>query len=198
MYLFITTGRDILKYKVEFDEEKVLSIRKDILMNCCLFKRKKITTGVPKAFEINPNYVINSKYEFSAGLFSLDCYEVIYPNILKLIDRLLNGDASAVVEIELYVDEREYPKDKLDKLFNEFDKMNPSNKRAIQKKINEIKEEMNSVSINEKEQRVDKYLSELKDSIKLTLIDKMSYRDMYRFFNFVGGDVEQTFLRKLV
>ena len=187
MYLFITTGRDILKYKVEFDEEKVLSIRKDILMNCCLFKRKKITTGVPKAFEINPNYIINSKDEFNAGLFSLDCYEVIYPNILKLIDRL-----------ELYVDEREYPKDKLDKLFNEFDKMNPSNKRAIQKKINEIKEEMNSVSINEKEQRVDKYLSELKDSIKLTLIDKMSYRDMYRFFNFVGGDVEQTFLRKLV
>ncbi len=198
MYLFITTGRDVLKYKVEFDEEKILGIRKEILMNCCLLKRKKITTGVPEAFEVNPNYIINNKDEFNKGLFSLDCYEVVYPNILKLIDRLLNGDASAVVEIESYVDEREYPKDKLDRLFNEFDRMSSLNKKAVQRKINEIKEEIDIVSINEKEQRVDKYLSNLKDSIKLTLVDKMSYREMYRFFNFVGGDVEQSFLRKLV
>lgn len=200
MHLFIALDNCIVKYKVNFNREKVLKIKKDILENCVHFKNRRITTSVPEAFEIDDKYIINSKVGtgINPKLYSLNYYEIVYPNIIKLIDRLLNGDATSVIEIEAYKDEREDIKNKIDKTFDEFYKIDSTDKKSLKYKINEINYLIEEAGINEHERKVDEYVNELIDSIKLTEMDRISIRKANLYFDFFGDEVKESFVRKLV
>ena len=200
MNLFIALDDCIVKYKVDFDRDKLLKIREDIITNCCHFKNRRITTGVPNAFESDTDYVVNSMTEtgINSGLYSLNYYEIVYPNIVNLIDRLLNGDASAVIEIESYEDERGSLKKKIDTSFDEFYEMDSSDKMQVKNKIREISALLEESGINENEESVDKYVDELNASIKLTEICKISNKKANLFFDFFGDEIKDAFVKKLV
>ncbi len=200
MYLFVALDNCVIKYKVEFNRERVLKIRNDILTNCVHYKNRRITTGVPNAFENEPNYIINSKTEagIDSRLYSLNYYEIVYPNIITLIDRLLNGDVTSVIEIEGYKDERENIKQKIDKSFDEFYEMDSSNKMQVKYKINEIKDLLEEAGINEQEKRVDEYVNELNNSIKLTELCRISMKKLNVFFDFFGDEIKDEIVKKLV
>ena len=118
-------------------------------------------------------------------------------DIVRLIDRLLSGDARALIEIESYKDERENPKEKLDKLFYEFETM-PFDKEKVQKKINEIKEKMEEVELNKNTKKIDEYMEEIYDACSLTLVGSMSNKNIDKFFDFVGEEYKNEFVKKLV
>ena len=200
MVLFIALDNCIVKYRVDFDRDKILKIREDILTDCCHFKNRRITTGVPNAFEKDTDYVVKSKTEtgINSGLYSLNYYEIVYPNIIGLIDRLLNGDASSVIEIEAYKDERPSLKKEIDTSFDEFYEMDSSDKMKVKNKIREISALLEEAGINENEKSVDKYVDELNDSIKLTELCKISMKKADMFFDFFGDEVKESFVKKLV
>lgn len=118
MYYYKKKGKDIIKYEVKIDIEKLNKIRFQMINNCSYIKhiKNRVTDScMPKYWDYEHIRNYHEKYEGRIeynDFYSMpeDQYLVEYdyythPPLIQLIDSLLNGDTSSIEQIEKMKDE---------------------------------------------------------------------------------------------
>lgn len=121
----------------------------------------------------------------------IDIYEVEYdfyiePKIVKLIEEVLKGNEEKALELLEYKEDDEVHEslqDKLNKLLSNEDNFNNT-----EKVIYETKELLDEYKNTKYQKPVSIYLKDVKECVKLVLIDEISLEDYLRVYNFIDKE----------
>ena len=190
----------IKKYKIEVDKQNLESLKIKLINECSVIKHIK-----EKQREDN----LTSDYDFMHirnyskrfiervdnhdfyGSPLIDIYEVEYdfyiePKIVKLIEEVLKGNEEKALELLEYKEDDEVHEslqDKLNKLLSNEDNFNNT-----EKVIYETKELLDEYKNTKYQKPVSIYLNDVKECVKLVLIDEISLEDYLRVYNFIDKE----------
>ena len=202
MFYFSKNGETIKKYQVNFDKEEIEKIKSKIINNC---SRR---THVIRESTLAPNELVNNPLSENISylemkntgrtisysdtsedktLYEYDYILVTYPQLVSLIDRLLNGDETAFYDIMDY--KIEYPTNYNELLREEYKdtkKLADISLEEVIKKAENIEGLKEEKELNKNQQSTDAYYNQLLRLIKLDLIDSLSISELEKvesFFN---------------
>ena len=205
MYYYKRKGKDIIKYEVIIDEEKLNKIRFQIINNCSHIEH--ITNSVtdrmrPDEFDYGHIRNYNEKYigriEYNDFYSSPeDAYEVEYdyynhPQLVKYIDNLLNGDTSAIEQIQKVKDDVVDKEQKLlaeqQKIIRKLNSMEEKNKQIQINLLNENQEKLleyyKEKELNKNQIPSTKYKSKVLNCIELKEVEIIPYKTVLEVMKF--------------
>ena len=188
----------IVRYEINFDEEKVKELRNEIVYNC---SEKHDVEAILGESEINSYYNNNEhilnfkkgKFEFkkknlksptSEEYYHCSYTLLIYPDIINFIDRLLNDDI--YIKDEINNDKNYYTsinnlKKEIFKLNNEINKIDNLD---VDIKINKLLEFKNLMNKYKYEEKMHEYYNELNNLISIDKMGEMYQDDLDKVVNF--------------
>lgn len=198
--IYITEEDVLKKYKIEVDKQNLESLKIKLINECSVIKHIK-----EKQREDN----LTSDYDFIHirnyskrfiervdnrdfyGSPLIDIYEVEYdfyiePKIVKLIEEVLKGNEEKALELLEYKEDDEVHEslqDKLNKLLSNEDNFNNT-----EKFIYETKVLLDDYKNTKYQKPVSIYLNDVKECVKLVLIDEISFKDYLRVYNFIDKE----------
>lgn len=205
MYYYKKKGKDIIKYEVIIDTEKLNKIRFQVINNCSHIEH--ITNSVtdrmrPDEFDYEHIRNYNEKYigriEYNDFYSSPeDAYEVEYdyynhPQLVKYIDNLLNGDTSAIEQIQKVKDVEIDKEQKLlaeqQKIISKLNSMNEKNKETQIYLLNENQEKLleyyKEKELNKNQVPSSRYKSKVLSCIELKQVEIMPYKTVLEVTKF--------------
>lgn len=209
MIIFKKDDTNYIKYLVTFDEEAVRALRTKIIDDCSWIFTEKVQ-GFDFPSIQNPLKIRNVHRDKCLGIRTTDdginqeYYEFSYlrydfPWLVNLIDRLLDGDSSAIGEIDTYSDkgERVDYDAQIESLSSKIDAMD--NKTQTSEKIEglEALEHLKLLaSLNRNQLRDEAYLPMLKDLIVMTPIGVIPIDVADSVLSFVDSNYQSTILNE--
>ncbi len=205
MYYYKKKGKDIIKYEVIIDSEKLNKIRFQIINNCSHIEH--ITNSVtdrmrPDEFDYEHIRNYNEKYigriEYNDFYSSPeDAYEVEYdyynhPQLVKYIDNLLNGDTSAIEQIQkvkdVVIDKEQKLLAEQQKIISKLNSMNEKNKETQIYLLNENQEKLleyyKEKELNKNQVPSSRYKSKVLSCIELKQVEIMPYKTVLEVMKF--------------
>lgn len=205
MHYYKKKGKDIIKYEVIIDIEKLNKIRFQVINNCSHIEH--ITNSVtdrmrPDEFDYEHIRNYNEKYigviEYNDFYSSPeDAYEVEYdyynhPQLVKYIDNLLNGDTSAIEEIQKVKDEvidREQELlEEQQKIISKLNSMTEKNKEKQIYLLNENQEKLleyyKEKELNKNQVPSSRYKSKVLSCIELKQLEVIPYKTVLEVMKF--------------
>lgn len=208
MYYYKENKKNIEKYEVSFDSEKLKELRSEIIEKCSKITHKCEIVIAPFGKYFKDEHIKSLKYEKLRsytiedfyGDFEYDEYKIEYlyytfPKLVDLIDKLINGYISVIDEIfnpiideipnkeKILLEEQNKLIDSLSKKKNgDIDKELDLLKES-QKKLKEYVEEK---KLNKNQVSEDEYYPKVQCLITLEFIatiDKQIIVDAFEFFN---------------
>ncbi len=208
--IYVKEDNKIKKYEVEIDKDKLKQARIKIIINCSYLthvERKVREEDLPNEFDYLTYRNFNKEHLgiqdtndfFSSGWTNV--YRVTYdkaefPEIIKLIDRVLDGNYDDVISLLNYKEKKkEKEKNKVDISISSIEEA-----KKAKEKADEIIKKLYDEKLNEKRLSVDEFMDKVKDSIKLILVDEIELDDFNKIYNFVDdtikGKIDKKLLRK--
>lgn len=207
MIYFRKNDEVIEKYQVNFDEEEIEKIKKEIIDNCSYVEHIEYKSDYSPRFtnEIVRNYrciPTGEEMEYfeevrDIYLYSYDEYKS--PYLVELINQLLNGNSGVIDKIlnydissELTID------DKINLASQEIIKIEPENIPKIKAKLIELEELLKVKELNKDKQGIELYYNKLKELIKFDLIDSLLFSELERVESFLGINLNSNFKDNVV
>ncbi len=193
----------IQKYEVSYDESKIKVLRKKFIDDCSIIIKREITsTMYPYCNENNKEYrgirnlgVVRVQ-EYNDGPDKDVCRytfdEYCYPDIISLIDRFLNNDASVISEIYEYKTkfDRSYLDEEITKQLKKIEGIALEKVDEKIKGYQELKELINYKTLTKREVKEEMYYEELLKIIKMKELDTYLYSDYLKYQQFFEDDHE--------
>ena len=206
MYYYKKKGKDIIKYEVIIDTEKLNKIRFQVINNCSHIEH--ITNSVtdrmrPDEFDYehirnyNEKYIgrieYNDFYSSSEDEYAVEYDYYNHPQLVKYIDNLLNGDTSAIEQIQKVKDEFIDKEQKLlaeqQKIISKLNSMTEKNKEKQIYLLNENQEKLleyyKEKELNKNQVPSSKYKNKVLSCIELKELEIIPYKtvlEVMRFF----------------
>lgn len=202
MYYFEEGTNLIKKYKVSYSKEELLLLRKEIIDNCSeiIHKDYETTTGPSSNDPLKIRNLVRcqigvKEYRMNTLMPDRKLYRYIYdeynfPYLVSLIDRLINGDVSALKEIfNINYDKELKPfQDKVDKASSELDSIDNLRVREKRAKLDELQRYLEQLEYNKKQVSVIPYYQKVIDYLNLELVDTISRDSVTRVNSFFNRD----------
>ena len=205
--VYVKEQNSIKKYNVEVDKEKLNELRNIIILNCSYlthFERKVKEENLPN----EDDYLTYRNFDkehigthdetgfFSSGwtnIYKITYDEAKYPEIIKLIDEVLNGKYDNVLELLEYKEVRQREEN------NKFDLSitNLEDAKQAKEKVDEIIKKIYNQKLNEKRVSVGNYMDEVRLAIKLILVEELDISDFNKVYNFVDQDIKEKIDKKI-
>ena len=206
MYYYKKKGKDIIKYEVIIDAEKLNKIRFQVINNCSHIEHiKNSVTDRMRPNEFDYEHIRNYKEKYIGVIeyndfysSSEDEYAVEYdyynhPQLVKYIDNLLNGDTSAIEQIQKVKDEFIDKEQKLlaeqQKIISKLNSMSEKNKESQIYLLNENQEKLleyyKEKELNKNQVTSSKYKNKVLSCIELKELEIIPYKtvlEVMRFF----------------
>lgn len=192
MYLFKKNGEMIEKYFISFNSKDVEKLKCEIINNCSKIVHQEYDS------HIEPNYfdylrIRNfhkseqiGRYEYTDGpseaIYHFIYDEYKFPYLVSLIDKLLDGDISALEKIyhpNLKHEENDFKKS-IEIASKEADKINNLNVEKKIEKLKEIQILLENSELNKNCQPINDYYLRLQSLIKSELIGSVSISEILR------------------
>ena len=207
MYYYKKKGKDIIKYEVKIDIEKLNKIRFQIINNCSHIQhiKTRVTDSCkPKEWDYEHIRNYHEKYEGRIeynDFYSMpeDQYLVEYdyythPPLIQLIDNLLNGDTSSIEQIEKMKDENiDKEKEILDEQQNIINKLNTMKEKNKQDQIYLLNQSQEKLLEYYKEKELNRnqvpcirYKRQVLSCIELKEIEIIPYKTVLEVMRFLA------------
>ena len=205
MYYYKKKGKDIIKYEVIINTEKLNKIRFQIINNCSHIEHIKnsVTDRMrPNEFDYEHIRNYNEKYigriEYN-DFYSMpeDGYSVEYdyynhPSLVKYIDNLLNGDTSAIEQIQkvkdVVIDKEQKLLAEQQKIISKLNSMEEKNKQTLINLLNENQEKLleyyKEKELNKNQIPSTKYKSKVLNCIELKEVEIIPYKTVLEVMKF--------------
>ena len=205
MYYYKKKGRDIIKYEVIIDNEKLNKIRFQVINNCSHIEHiKNSVTDRMRPNEFDYEHIRNYKEKY-IGVIEYndfysspeDAYEVEYdyynhPPLVGYIDKLLNGDTSAIEEIEKLkdkiVDKEQKLLEEQQKIISKLNSMKDLNKEKQIYLLNENQEKLleyyKEKELNKNQVPSSKYKNKVLNCIELKELEIIPYKTVLEVMKF--------------
>lgn len=194
MIYFEKNDKEIKKYEVQFDRKKVKEIREEIIDKCSLIEHKEYESDyAPYDYTYIKNFaepVAVGEMEYDTEIRTVYLYSydlIIPPQLVKLIDRLLNGSESALDDIKNYntstIDELGK---QIKKKSEEFDRISNEDIKERIKKLKEIDALLSKQKLNINCQPIEPYYNRLLALITEELIDSIPLQNIERVESFLN------------
>jgi len=208
MYYYKKKGKDIIKYEVKIDEESLSKIRFQIIQNCSHIEHiKNSVTDRMRPNEFDYEHIRNYKEKYIGRIeyndfYSMpeDGYEVEYdyynhPPLVSYIDNLLNGDTSAIEQIEKFKDETiDKEKEILDeqqeiiKKLNNMEEKNKQNQIYLLNKNQEkLLEYYKEKELNKNQVPASRYKRKVLNCITLEELEIIPYKTVLEVMRFLAS-----------
>ena len=207
MHYYQKSNEIINKYEVIFDQNEILSIKKEIKDNCTLMHLNEVNTAYPDNFKNGNTKIISKrklgmKYSKQTNhdlpLYVVKYFSFDYPLLIYLINDFLSGNASVLDQIFDYRDEREMPSNILARIVFEYDEIPFENIEKKRKKLDELEQAIEFAKLNENQKPVYEYIEKIRNVVKLRLVDSIEYEDVKKYSEFFGTEEPQINLKKHV
>jgi len=205
MVFFIKEGDQYVKYSATFDEEKVRALRTKIIDDCSsiLIETERGSDFPPVK---DPLKIRNLRKVRSLGMQTNEDGEEVeffefrylhyeFPPLVYLIDRLLEGDSTALDEIDAYsnkIERVDYDKE-IQRLCSVIDSLD--NVTDTYEKIGclDVLDNLKFLaSLNRNQLSDEAYLPMLKDLISITQIGTISVSEMDNVLSFLDSNYQST------
>lgn len=189
--IYLQDGKNIYKYDIVFDKEKIEKLRIEIINNCSEIVHKEIIDSIgPDDRDIlkirnlvNHGFVgIHEYFEEDVTLYKYTYDEYQYPYIISLIDKLLSGK----YYYEMFKNSNE-------EFITISEKINDLSKNIMNKnKINDLdyleklKELIELQKYNKNQISAKKYYEIIDNEISFNLIDSVSLDEITKVMQFIG------------
>lgn len=200
--IYIKEKDSIKKYQVEIDKKKLENLKIKIIDECSKIEHIK-RLECPLAFpnendclhvrNFTKKYVKSNENDFFHNPDLNDLYKIEYdfyhdPEIVKIIDRVLNNDEGSIFELLKYKPKTEETclEDKLNEIIK-----NKSNDEKLIETLEETKDLLKQKKINAKQKKVNVFLPDVKSCVKLMLLDEISIDDYNRVYNFMDKEKQE-------
>lgn len=197
-------GNYLRKYDVYINKKELENLRFEIIVNCSNLKH--ITEEVREDHLCRDRYNIEKVINYNETFIRKDCnndfygppminiYKVsydkyIYPEIIGLIDGVLNGENKMILQLLDYKyeddDEKTKQQNKIQKMLDDKDLLNSDEKIfSLESILKEYKNTRYGKSVK-------KYINKVKQCIEIYLVDEYSYEQYQRFCSFLYLDDEK-------
>ena len=187
----------IEKYEVIIDKEQIEEIRLEIINNCSYIEHHEYQTTLPYKYDKDPLKYRNYHFkqlgwrEFRDGpdemeyLVSYD--EYIFPDIIKDIDQLLNGNETVIDKLNNYKEKKINFNKKIEEKSKELDQIDNLNIKAKKKVLEELEELLKKKDLHKDKNNIEYYLPKLRNCIKLKLIDTINYDEVKKVDDFYSN-----------
>lgn len=198
MYYFYENDYYFFRKEISIDKEKIEQLKKQIIENCSRITHTEYDSDY--APHIN-NLLVRNYSEVFVGYkeyfeetrrimhYSYDL--LIQPKLVKLIDRLLNDDISAIEEIINYDYKSEITIDDIIKAKNEeleiIDNNSYAKKIEVLKKLEKL---MYDKELNKNQQSTEKYYHKLLSLIVEKKAIQYRKKDLREFLDFFDADLK--------
>lgn len=206
MYYYKKKGKDIVKYEIEIDIEKLNKLRFEIINNCSHIEHIKnsVTDRMkPDIFDYEHIRNYSEKYigviEYN-DFYSMpeDAYEVEYdyynhPQLVKYIDTLLKGDTNSIEQIKKVKDENLDKEQELlneqQNIINELNDINNLDKskqiRLLNKNQEKLLEYYKEQELNKNQVPSSKYKNKVLSCITLKEVEIIPYKTVLQVMRFL-------------
>ncbi len=197
MIYFKKNDKEIKKYEVSFDRKKVEKLKKEIIDKCSLIEHKEYESDyAPYDYTYIKNFaepVAVGEMEYDTEIRTVYLYSydlIIPPQLVKLIDRLLNGSESALDDIKNYdTSIKDELGEQIKKKSEEFDNIPNENIKERLAKLEEINELLKKQKLNINCQPIEPYYNRLLALITEELVDSIPLQDVERVESFLNVDL---------
>ena len=204
MYYYKKKGKDIIKYEIEIDEEKLKQLRVEIIFNCSTIIHKNYKTiDTPNYFDWE--HIHNYK-ETKIGIVERnDFYSTIqdeylvdydyykHPQLVNYIDELLKGNINIIEKIEKLkdevIDKAKIILEEQQKIINKLNNTDNKNKQELINLLNESQEKLleyyKEKELNKNQVPSSKYKRKVLNCITMKEIGTMPYKtvlEVQKFF----------------
>ena len=203
-YFYVKNKENVEKYELSYNKEEVLNLRQKLIDNCSEISNGEIITSnnnIEKYMQGCEIRNISKGIHLSENTLKYHYQLYKYPNVVNIIDKILNGDIQAFINLNIELnalkkeDKKENNKSELEiqKILNEIDKINSLD---IDRKIDKLlllKEVQEKSKLNVNQKSVLYYYDEIINLFKTNLIDSKEYN---KFLDSLVFDNEKLVLTK--
>lgn len=196
MIYYKRNGEVIEKYQIDFDKEEIEKLKNQIINNCSYIRHEEYDSDYSPRFtnEIIRNFTYTDTgrkkeyFEETRDIYHYKYDEYIPPKLVELIDKLLNGDSSAIDKIYNYdIPPINYLEDRIKLEIEELNEIEDITKKI--NRLHEIEKLLNAQKLNENQQSIESYYNRLLKLISFKLIDSLSISELDRINCFFEIDI---------
>ena len=216
MYYYKKEGKDIVKYEVLIDKEKLTKLRFEIIEKCSYIKHiKEIETRGMVSFRTNKtilDHIRNYSEKYIGRREYDDFYQTVeneylveydyytHPLLIQLIDDLLNGNTNSIEKIRKYKEEiLDKEKDILkeqQEIIKKLNNMTEINKEKQIHLLNENQEKLleyyKEKELNKNQVSSNKYKNKVLSCITLNKKEIIPYKTVLEVMKFLIDSNEKT------
>ena len=194
--IYKQNGNIIEKYEVVLDRERIEKLRISIINDCSYIAHREYRTTIVRGYDKEPLRFRKVRFdrigwkEFRDGpdemeyLVSFD--EYIFPDVIKLIDRLLKGDESVLEELFKSKESGKNIDELIEKKSKELDNIDNLDIKNKQRVLNELSDLLDKKELNKNQRPIDIYMEDIKKSISISLVDTIDLEMVERVEGFYG------------
>ena len=201
MEYIVVNNDKIKKYNVNFDKEVIINLKSKIIDECCEVKHETfLDTYYPfaKTYDDceyrNVKSLNNYHNSINNYVYNYEYDKYIYPYLVKIINRLLQGDKSSIEDLFKYKGLYDYYIKDIDDMINKFIDELSDDEYDIDTKINKI-ELLKGLYVSKKamvlNDKIKTYYDELQQLISFELIDEIELGDYQKINNML--DINYSF-----
>lgn len=205
--IYVKEDNKIKKYEIEIDKDKLEKARVRIIINCsCLHHvdEKLREEYLPNKYDnlTYSNYneekigTVETNEFFSSGwtnIYHVTYDKRIFPEIIKLIDEVLSEKYDNILELLNYKEPKKTKENnKVDISISSIEEA-----KKAKEKADEIIKKLYDEKLNEKRFSVNKFMNEVRNSIRLILVDEISLDDFNKVYNFVDDTIKEKIDKKI-
>ena len=222
MYYYKKKGKDIIKYEVKIEREKLNKIRFQIINNCSHIEhvKNRVTDRMrPSEFDYehirnyNEKYLgvieYNDFYSTREDEYSIEYDYYKHPPLVGFINNLLNGDTNAIEEIQKLkdevVDKEQKLLDEQQKIISKLNSTTETNKEKQIYLLNENQEKLleyyKEKELNKNQVPSSKYKNKVLSCIELKQVEIIPYKtvlEVMRFFACCSAKKMESSLNKVL
>ena len=205
MYYYKKEGKNIVKYEVLIDKEKLTKLRYEIIEMCSYIKhiRDRVTDRMrPNKFDYEHirNYAeeyigrieYNDFYSMPEDEYLVEYDYYIHSPLIQLIDDLLNGNTNSIEKIKKYKeeikDEEKYILEEQQEIIKKLNSMIETNKEKQIRLLNENQEKLleyyKEKELNKNQVSSNKYKNKVLGCISLKEKETISCKIVLEVMNF--------------
>ena len=211
MYYYKKKGKDIIKYEIVLDEEKLRQLKLEIIEKCSYIKHiNSRETSFTISYRIDFKHVRNYNEKFirtieyndfysqpeDEYLVDYDYYE--YPILVSYIDEILKGNTSIIGKIEKLkdknMDKENIILEEQQKIINKLNNPDNKNKQELINLLNESQEKLleyyKEKELNKNQVPSSKYKRKVLNLITMKEIGTMPYKTILEVQKFFISSIE--------
>lgn len=196
MFYFKDNGDTIEKYYVYYAKELIEKLKKEIIDNCSEIQHKELTSDTEPMVHGNNKSISNFKTIYAGKYNNKDRYfysydEHIHPQLVSLINRLLNNDTTSIKEIIDYDTSKDITIDEKIKLitekFNNIDALSYDEKKSNLKQLEYL---LSLKKTTKSQQNISPYYKRLIELIHFLPVDSIKKEELYKLESFIETNIK--------